>query len=381
MPPNTNWLVAHGGGPTAVLNASLAGLSRAAQQCGAQLYAARFGMHGLLAGEWVSLAGRSPGFWSRVELAPGSLIGSSRRSMAADDFLRAVQLCLERGITALFLTGGNGTMRCAARLAETAAGALPVLGIPKTIDNDIPGMDHTPGYGSVARFFAHAARDLGADNCALPSPVTVLETLGRDTGWVTASTALARHHADDAPHLIYLPERPVSLEQICADVDRVVSRLGRCVVAVCEGQRDPQGQPFGADVPKDRDGVPRLAANLGHTLAQLIGDRLRIRARSEKPGLVGRSFALAASPVDRAESAAAGHFAGLAAHDGASGVMVALQRAPGPAYSHQLALTPLTAGLRHFPHSWIHPSGHNVTEEYIQWVKPLAGPIEDLPKL
>jgi 6-phosphofructokinase 1 len=381
MPGKPHWLVAHGGGPTAVLNASLAGLARGAAGHGATLSAARFGMEGLLAADWVSLDGRSPAFWLQVENAPGSLIGSSRRAMAGDDFPRAIQLCLQRGVTALFLTGGNGTMRCAWRLHDAAGPDLQVIGIPKTIDNDIPGMDHTPGHGSVARFFAHAARDLGADNRALPSPVTVLETLGRDAGWVTASTALARHHPDDAPHLIYLPERPVSLEQVCGDVDGVLQQLGRCVVAVCEGQKDLDGRPFGADVLNDRDGVPRLASNLGHVLAQWIGDRLRVRARSEKPGLVGRCFALASSPTDRAESLAAGEFAAQLAADGQSGVMVALNREPGPAYRLRLEPQPIQTGLRHFPHSWIHPHGQNVTEEYAKWAHPLAGFVDDLPKL
>jgi 6-phosphofructokinase 1 len=301
--------------------------------------------------------------------------------MRDEDFNRAAQICAARDLSCLFLTGGNGTMRCALRLHSAAGTGLQVIGIPKTIDNDIPGMDHTPGHGSVARFFAHAARDLGADNCALPSPVTILETLGRDAGWVTASTVLARHHPDDAPHLIYLPERPVSLDQVCGDVDGVLRRIGRCVVAVCEGQKDLDGLPFGADVLNDRDGVPRLASNLGHVLAQLIGDRLRVRARSEKPGLVGRCFGLACSPTDRAEALEAGRFAAQLAAAGQSGLMVALNREPGPAYHLRLEPQPIQTGLRHFPHSWIHPHGQNVTEEYVNWVHPLAGFVEDFPKL
>lgn len=375
------WLVAHGGGPTAVLNASLAGLARGAEAAGAELWAARHGMDGLLRSDWADLRGRGESFWSKVERAPGSVIGSSRRGMETPDFERAVEICRAAGVGVLFLTGGNGTMRCARRLHEAARGAMRVIGIPKTIDNDIPGMDHTPGHGSVARFFAHAARDLGADNRALPSPVAVLETLGRDVGWVTAATALARREDDDAPHLIYLPERPVSPDQVCGDVDRVLRRLGRCVVAVCEGQKDTEGRAFGAETQKDRDGVGRLSANLGHAMAHLISARLGVRARSERPGLVGRSFGLTASERDRAESEAAGRFAAIGAADGRGGVMVALNRDPGPGYRLRLEYAPIESGLRHFPHSWIAPSGHDVVQDYIDWVRPLAGEVEDLPKL
>jgi 6-phosphofructokinase 1 len=376
-------LLVHGGGPTAVLNASLAGLAWEARSLPGfpPLWAARHGMDGLFGQDWVDLSGLSDSLLQQISLAPGSVIGSSRRPMQKHEFAQAVDLLDSAGFGFVFLTGGNGTMRCAEGLAREAAGRLQVIGIPKTIDNDIPGMDHTPGYGSVARFFAHAARDLGADNRALPTPVVFLETLGRDTGWVTASTALARTRDDDAPHLIYLPERPVSLDHICADVESKVTHLGRCVVAVCEGQRDEQGQPFGADVPPDRDGVRRLASNLGHTLAQLVADRTGLRTRSEKPGLVGRCFALTCSETDRREAEICGRTAARAAHAGASGVMVALQREPVPPYRPRTELVGLAAGLRHFPLSWITPSGNDVLGDYTDWARPLAGLIEPLPCL
>jgi 6-phosphofructokinase 1 len=270
-------------------------------------------------------------------------------------------------------------MRCALQLARGAGGRLQVIGIPKTIDNDIRGTDHTPGYGSVARFFAHAARDLGADNEALPSPVTVLETLGRDTGWVTAATVLARSRPDDAPHLIYLPERAVPLERIFSDVEDTVRRLGRCVIAVCEGQRDERGGVFGADVQVDRDGIPRLASNLGHTLALLIQQKTGLRTRSEKPGLVGRCFALTTSERDRADAELCGRAAAAAALEGQSEVMVALTSCAGE--TTLAGLEEAGGGLRNFPQEWMSGDQGEPNEVYRAWAKELAGTVPERARL
>lgn len=363
-------VVIHGGGPTAVLNASLAGLALELRTMGWSLAGARFGVAGVLKGEFIDLDAAPVELLEGVAESPGSAIGSSRHALTDEDYGRLVEAL--RGFDTIFLNGGNGTMRTARRLEEAAGGRLQVIGIPKTIDNDIPGTDHTPGYGSVARFFAHVVRDAGEDNRSLPSPVMVVETLGRDTGWVTASVALARRREDDAPHLIYLPENPVGLEVICGDVERVVARLGRCVVAVCEGQRDPSGEPFGADVQAGRDGKPILAANLGHRLAQLIQEQTGLRTRSEKPGLTGRSSASLASERDRADARACGVEAARAAERGEGGVMVRLDHS---GLTSTIALGDVTPGLREFPQQWIDGAGAGVSEKYIEWVKPLVGEV------
>jgi ATP-dependent phosphofructokinase / diphosphate-dependent phosphofructokinase len=372
-------VLVHGGGPTAVLNASLAGLALEMRRLGGwRLWGARFGMAGLLEERFVDLDAQPEALVEQVGRAPGSAIGSSRRAMEDEDYGRAIEVLERRGIGTVFLNGGNGTMRTARRLAETAGGRLRVIGIPKTIDNDIPGTDHTPGYGSVARFFAHAARDAGEDNRALPSPVMVLETLGRDTGWVTAATALARKREDDAPHLIYLPEQRVPLGEICGDVERTVSRWGRCVVAVCEGQRDEKGEPFGADVQVDRDGKQRLAANLGHRLALLIQEATGLRTRSEKPGLTGRSSGALVSERDRADARACGVEAARAAEGGESGVMVRLDHS---GTTGTVILGQVTPGLREFPQEWMAGGGAGVTGEFLEWLSPLAGAVDGWSRL
>ena len=375
-------VIVHGGGPTAVLNASLAGVVAASREGGPRrLYGARFGVNGLTTGDWIDLSNLSAAEIEAVRAAPGSVLGSSRRKVEPEDADRLLSLLKENRIDRVFYTGGNGSMGTALLLQRAAAIAHPdlrVIGIPKTIDNDLAATDHSPGFGSAARFFAHALRDIGADNRSLPPPVSIVEVLGRNAGWVVGATALARSRPDDPPHLIYLPERPPTIERICADIQDVHQQFGFAVVAVCEGLRDPRGEPFGADV--DRPGSKRheLAANLGHTLARAVTERTGLRARSEKPGLLGRSSSLAVSRTDAEESFSCGSEAVRAASNGQSGVMVALRRVSDDPYrvEHMLVALELVAGVeRRVPQEWIVAAGNDVGPEFLRYLRPLAGPI------
>ena len=374
-------VVAHGGGPTSVLNASLAGL---VDECRRQsvisaLYGARFGAHGLAGEDLIDLTQCGPDTVDAIRVAPGSVIGSSRRNMEPEDYERILDALKRRDVRYFFYAGGNGSMDTAMRIDQFARRAgyeLHVIGIPKTIDNDLMETDRTPGYASCGRFFAHAARDLGADNRALPPPIEVLEVLGRNVGWVAAATALARHREDDPPHLIYFPECGVSLDQICTHVERVYRRFGRCMAAVCEGQRDDRGAWFGADsisVPGARDQLP---ANMGHVLAKLIWSRTGLRTRAEKPGLVGRSCAALVSEVDRADSWNCGVAAVRAAVEGQSGVMVALPPLDKAAPPFGVPLEKVARKERQFPREWISPEGNDVTQGFVNWARPLIGEVE-----
>jgi 6-phosphofructokinase 1 len=259
-----------------------------------------------------------------------------------------------------------------------------VIGVPKTIDNDLVGTDHAPGYPSAARYAATAARDIGSDNRALPGLVQVLEVLGRNTGWIAGATVLARRTPDDqedAPHLIYAPEHPLPLERFLDDVQRVFDRLRRCTVVVCEGQLDDEGQPFGADVRVSSRGP--LATNLAHRLALLVTDRLGIKARGEKPGLLGRVSSAHRSPVDWEEARRVGGAAVRAALDGASGAMVTLERVPGSTYRTTTGIVPLeeVADVQRFlPAGWIDPRGR-VSRAFLDYVMPLVGTIDRYPTL
>lgn len=374
-------LLAHGGGPTPVINASLAGVVEEALHRGAfsQLWGAVNGLDGLLQRNFIDLFAQPAGTLDRVAVAPASALGTSRRYLDGAALEQALAIFRACDIRTFFYTGGNGSMGTAlemAHAARTSGYDLQVIGIPKTIDNDLAETDHTPGYATTARFFACAVRDIGADNRSLQGQVEFVEVLGRNAGWLTAATCLARQEPDDAPHLIYLPETPLRLEQLADDVDRVFRRLNRCVVAVCEGQLDERGQPFGADARPGSRGS--LAMNLGHRLAMLVSERLGIRARSEKPGLLGRSAPGEPSSLDLRESRLCGQAAVRAACDGASGVMITLVRAKGPGYAVSAGLTPLETvafAERLFPAEWRSPEGNDVLPSFRDYVLPLTGAI------
>ena len=377
----TNAVVAHGGGPTAVINASMAGLIEESRRSGDVLYGARYGLAGLLRGELVDLLALDADLVRQIGEAPGSALGSSRLPLADEDYARLVEVFRREDVHTFFYTGGNGSMDTALRIARYARGTnydLQTIGIPKTIDNDLCVTDHTPGYASTARFFACAARDVGEDNRSLPSPVCVLETLGRNAGWIVAATSLARHREDDAPHLIYFPERRLSLARIAADVERVYRRIGRVVVAVCEGQLDDAGRPFGADVDRAGSEAHRLASNLGHTLARLLSENLGIRARAEKPGLLGRCCGEFAVPLDRREAFACGRAAAVAAAEEHTDAMVALRR------DSSTFLTPLETVARVerlLPPDWIHPDGNDAMPAFREYAAPLVGAVPAWPRL
>lgn len=383
-----NALVAHGGGPTSVINASLAGLVEECRRAGrfSALYGARYGMPGVLSEDWVELLAQDPARMRAIGDSPGSAIGSSRRELAAGDYEKLFSVFRRRDIRCFFYTGGNGSMSTAleiTRLAREAKYELQVIGIPKTIDNDLCVTDHTPGYLSTAHFFAIAARDVGEDNRSLPPPISVLEVLGRNAGWVVAATRFARSREDDAPHLIYFPERPVSLDRIAADTERVYRRLGRVVIAVCEGQLDEKGQPFGAEVDRAGSATHRLASNLGHTLARLLSQKLGLRARAEKPGLFGRTSGELVSEIDRQEAHACG-VAAAAVKPSESGVMVAIRRDAEDPYRSSTFLTPLETVARVerlLPPEWIAPECNDVQDGFLRYAAPLLPKIKHYPRL
>jgi 6-phosphofructokinase 1 len=382
-----NAVVAHSGGPTPVINASLFGVLHEARRYPEipALYGARFGIEGILNGDFLDLYRQPAGLMEQVARAPSSALGSSRRETCSADLSRLLDVFRRHNIRFLFYNGGNGSMGTAHEIVSLARDAryeMQVVGIPKTIDNDLLATDHSPGYASVARFFATAIRDIDADNRALRNQVEILEVLGRNAGWLAAATSLARSQPDDAPHLIYVPEHRLSLNQLLTDVERVYSRLNRCVVAVCEGQLDDTGQPFGADVRAGSRGT--LAMNLGHRLAILISEHLKLRARSEKPGLLGRATSLTISDSDWNEAYLCGGAAVTAAMLGKGGNMITLVRSATEPYSVETGLAGLSdvAFLeRTLPEEWIAPSGNDILAGFRDYALPFVGTIPSHPRL
>ena len=380
-------VLAHSGGPTPVINASLLGVVEEARRhgCIGSLYGARFGISGVLSENFLDLSQQSEGTIKAVAHTPSSALGSSRQEVTAVDIERVLSVFQAHNVGYFFYNGGNGSMGTAWQLHSAAQHLgydLQIIGIPKTIDNDLLETDHTPGYASTARFFACAARDIGADNQALPGQVEFMEVLGRNVGWVAAATSLARRSPEDAPHLIYFPEQRLPLGKLLADVEAVYRRLNRCVVAVCEGQLDEKGEPFGADVRSGSRGS--LAMNLAHRLALLVSAHLKIRARSEKPGLLGRSSSAFISPTDWNEAYLVGGAAVRAAVAGYSGQMVTLLRESNSPYRANTGMASLEAVAfreRPFPEQWRNREGNGVSEGFAEYAAPLVGEVPHYPSL
>ena len=380
-------LIAHSGGPTPVINASLLGVvdeSRKHSEITA-LYGARFGVEGILSEDFVDLYQQPADLVAAVGRTPSSALGSSRRENTVEDLGRMIEAFRKHDVRFFLYNGGNGSMGTAHQIATAADDAkyeLQVVGIPKTIDNDLLRTDHSPGYGSVARYFATAIRDIDADNRALPKQVEIVEVLGRNTGWLVAATALARATPNDAPHLMYFPERRLPLHKFLADVEGVFSRLNRCVVAVCEGQLDEAGEPFGADVRAGSRGS--LAMNLGHRLATLVSQHLKLRARSEKPGLIGRASSLTISPVDWDEAYLCGRHAVVAAVRGAGKQMVSLLRGPEAEYRIRtglVALEDVAYAEREVPAEWRSENGTDILPAFFDYALPFVGRVAAFPRL
>lgn len=382
-------LVMHGGGPTPVLNASLVGVIDAARRSTriAGLLGARRGVDGALCGDFYDLFSQPEIVLHGLKCSPGSAIGSSRRHMREEDYSQLHDVLVRENIRFLFVTGGNGTQETGLRIlqmAENRGYEMRVMGIPKTVDNDLGYTDFSPGYPSAARFFAQAVRDIGEDNRSLPTPINVTEIIGRNAGWIVGATALARAHEDDAPHLVYMPEHPISEDQLCADVERVYRRLGRCLVAICEGQRNTHLEPFGAEsnaAPESRD---RLASNLGHQLAAILTRKLGVRARSEKPGLLGRSSSVDVPELDRAAAYGCGASAVQQILSGVSGQMVTItgvDKVTGIPEFGNAPLKDVAMMERTVPREWISPEGNDVMPEFLRYAGRLVGDVAAYPRL
>jgi ATP-dependent phosphofructokinase / diphosphate-dependent phosphofructokinase len=382
-------ILAHGGAPTHVINATLAGVFDEGRECSqiTALYGARNGIRGVVGEDFFDLSNQDPALVAKIGCTPSSALGSSRGQVSDQDYERILAVFRAHQVRYFFYNGGNGSMHTARRLDELArqrSYELRVIGLPKTIDNDLAETDHCPGYGSAARFVACAFRDIGADNRSLPSPIEVVEVMGRDAGWLVAASALARAGAGDAPHLIYCPELRLPRVQLLADVDAVYHKLGRAVVAVCEGQLDENGEPFGAGRADPHSFGYRMTSNLGHAVAEFLNKKLQVRTRSAKPRVLGRSSAAFVSETDRAEAYECGRAAVRAAIAGETGKMVTLVREPGMPYRSTTGLAALdkvAAVTKVLPAEWIHPAGNDVTQEFLDYARPLAGVIEPHPTL
>jgi len=378
-------VIAEGGGPTAVINQSLAGAvleARSFPQIG-RIYGARYGVRGIVNEDFVDLSGETRANLEAVAATPSSALGSTRDKPDLA-YCRNILASLKAHGAAWFLyIGGNDTAETVRLVSEEAARAgydLRCVHVPKTIDNDLMESDHAPGFPSAARFVAQAFMGADLDNRALRG-VYVAVVMGRNAGFLTAASAAARTVEGDGPHLIYLPERSFDKSKFLSEVKAVHDRFGRCVIALSEGIHDADGTPLSVKlagtVEKDAHGNVQLSGT--GALADLLGEAIKSelgikRVRGDTFGYLQRSFAGCTSDVDRREAREVGEFAVKQAILGTGDGSVAIRRTGDYAVDYALVKLDKVAGkTKVMADAFIAPSGSDVTPAFREYLRPLLG--------
>ncbi len=395
-------VIGQSGGPTVVINQSLVGYIEEAVEAEAidRVLGARHGVQGMMEGDLVDLGGEPADVLEAVAATPAAALGSVRHKVAGDDVARMVETFRAHEIRYFFYVGGNDTAETA-HIVEQQAGVqnweMRCFHIPKTIDNDLRVTDHCPGYGSAARFVAHAFQGDDRDNRSLRG-IKLNVCMGRHAGWLTAASTLGRRDDEDGPHLVYLPEKVFDPEAFLADVAEVHDRLGRCVVAVSEGIHDADGRPFlqvyaersGSALAGEEDSHGNIQLSgtgaLGDTLAGLVKEGLgpELRVRADTYGYLQRSFPADVSSVDAAEAREVGRAAVRAAigDEHASG-SIALRRLEGEEYASETFVTPLDTVAKHtkdMPEEFL-AGDQGVTPAFRDYAMPLTGGIRPMADL
>ena len=371
-----NILVAHGGGPTAVINTSLQGVVEGARQSGKvdKIYAARFGAEGILNGDLNDLTDVPSSTIAKLAHTPASAIGSCRRKLTDADYPTVIETLKKFEIDCFFYNGGNDSMDTCnkvSKLAQAEGLDVKVIGIPKTMDNDLDITDNCPGFGSAARYAAEASCELALDASGLPIHVVVLELMGRNAGWVTAASALAAR-ATNCDVLTYLPELKVDEDKMLADIESAWAKGKGLLVTVSEGICDLIGKPLASTGIVDGFGHMIPGGTAQHVTDNII-QKLNIKSRAEKPGLLGRAAIPYASRVDQLEAYAVGKYAVEAALKGESDYMVAIEGHRGEEFTFDLFLAPLAEVAnveKKFPLEWI-IDGNKIDDRFFDYAMPL----------
>lgn len=377
-----NCLIGQTGGPTAVINASVAGVVAEALNHSAieEVYGSLNGVLGLLNEEFVDLAAESQQAIRGLRFTPGAALGSCRAKLKKpQDFERVLEVFKAHNIRYYFHIGDGESQDTALKLVELAAAQnyeLRVIGIPKTVENDLPSTDHCPGYGSAIKFIGATVKELSLDADALGQGdlVTLVEVMGRNTGWLAAGASLAkrRDHPNDPPHLVYLPEVPFANEKFLDDVRRVLKREKHCVVVVGEGLVDKDGNYVAVENASDA-GHAQLGG-VGEALKDEVEAQLGVKARVVRLGVTQRAAAHLSSKTDADEAFLAGQAAVKAAINGETGKLVTLVRGDGDQYTCETGLTNLgevVGNLKKLPREWINEDGVSLNFQYFRYATPL----------
>lgn len=391
-------VVGQSGGGTAVINSSLAGVIEAARASGffEQVLGLVHGVEGLLSGDAVPLDDLSHGQIETLAATPAAALGSCRYKLRAADEATALAQLDAWDAAAFLYIGGDDSARTTARIAALAAVAgrpLAAVAIPKTIDNDLPAMDHTPGYGSAAKAFAAYVRDVAVDAVAMRrvEPVRIVEAKGRDSGWLTLAAGLARPDpaGRGAPHLLLPPERVFDPDDFAGRVEACLARDGYCVAVVAETVRDAAGNLLGQGGGEDFVDAfgHRYTEGPGPYLSRLVEKRLKVRARFDRPGTWLKTAGLIASAVDRAEARAVGREAvGYAlAHPAGSARLITVERESDTPYRVSYGSTPLDnviGRVKLVPDAWLPAPDEPIHPDFITYLQPLlGGPLPDYLRL
>ena len=378
-------LVAQGGGPTAVINQSMVGIALEARRFRGieRVYGARHGVRGIVDEDLVDLSQETSHNLELVAATPSSALGSTRDKPDLAYCQEIFKVLRAHEIGHFFYIGGNDssdTVRIVSLEAQKAAYPLRCIHVPKTIDNDLVGSDHTPGFPSAARFVAQAFAGANLDNAALPG-IYVGVVMGRHAGFLTAASALGKKFPDDGPHLIYLPERTFVLDNFLADVKAAYERYGRCVIAVSEGIHDASGAPIASllakDLEHDAHGNVQLSGTgaLADLLCEEIKTRLKIkRVRGDTFGYLQRSFIGCVSDVDQREAREVGEKAVQFGMWGSKDGSVAIRRTGFYSVDYDLLPLDAVAGkTRVMEDAFIDAKGTDITDAFRLYLRPLLG--------
>lgn len=387
-------IIGQSGGPTAVINRSLVGFIKEAVNADFdEVLGARHGLAGMLSEDFVDLSSLSESQLFGIGKTPAAALGSVRKKPTEQDIEQLVSIFEKENIRNFFYIGGNDSAETANLVAEGAnqiGYEMKAFHIPKTIDNDLKETDHCPGYGSAARFVAHAFQGDDADNRSLKG-IKINVLMGRHAGWLTAASTLGKATEEDGPHLVYLPEKVFDIDVFLKEVKEVYDALGRCVIAVSEGIHNAEGKYFlqtyasetgsGLAGQKDSHGNIQLSGSgaLGDTLTNIVSEHIDgARVRADTFGYLQRSFLADVSSVDAEEAERVGQHAVVASKERQSGSVI-LKRQFSESYFCDVDVVDLHKVAKYtkdMPEEFIEQDKSYVTNEFFEYAMPLTGGIE-----
>jgi len=381
-----NIIVAQSGGPTTAINASLVGVIKGALSSGGydKVFGSLYGISGVLKEEFIELEGLSDKELDCIYTTPSSYLGSCRYKMPGIEedssiYEKIFEILHKYEVTAFFYIGGNDSMDTISKLAEYGSSIgsdIRFAGVPKTIDNDLVNTDHTPGFGSAAKFIVASMLEFAHDTSVYQTPtVTIVEIMGRNAGWLTGSAALARNEYSEIPQLIYLPEVSFNTDAFLNDIRRVLKTTNNVVVAISEGLQNERGEYLSATAAvEDKFGHSQLSG-VGKLLENLVKEEQGVKCRSVEINILQRCAAHMASATDLEESELLGEKAVEHALRGESGYMTTIVRTSNDPYEYKIEtanLDGIANQVKQVPREWISSEGNDVTSEMVDYVKPLV---------